>query len=350
VKDTTFRGEFNIRYNNSSTKNPSTDTVFLEQPVELPIGKKHNGNVVFKVNEIRQIEVIEVGLFKKKNIEYDETQQSLPPFHTGRKKEKKKIKLAESKDLEPIEIQLKTYVIREPLQLKVLTKLIKEVEICGILLEGQNIGRDGIVAWIILTAGKTLIPFDIDALYEQVPDLWKTLEKSIFANDKLVKIIHDGRAAADYLWHVHRIKMVNVFDTQVADAFIAKEHMGYAPPQLSPLSDCLQMYNRRIPLEELDFLRKYENNDFIENSPLLKKPLPPPEYLKLCAIKVKHLVPLRENMIVKLMEKYHTCVDAHLSAFRDREHQDYLIACKKPRDVPRELLDILEEDLGQLIV
>lgn len=119
------------------------------------------------------------------------------------------------KELEPIEIQLKTFVIREPVQLKVLTKLLKEIDVCGLTLEGQNVGRNGIVAWIILTAGKTLIPFDIDSLCERVPDLWKTLEKYIFANEKIVKIMHDGRAAADYLWHVHRIKMINVFDTQV---------------------------------------------------------------------------------------------------------------------------------------
>lgn len=122
---------------------------------------------------------------------------------------------AEAKDVEPIEIQLRTFVIRTALQLKVLTKLMKEVDVCGISLEGENIGRGGCVTWIIMTAGKTLIPFDIDALYEQVPDLWKTLEKYIFKNDKLIKIVHDGRAAADYLWHMHGIKFVNVFDTQV---------------------------------------------------------------------------------------------------------------------------------------
>lgn len=43
--------------------------------------------------------------------------------------------------------------------------------------------------------------------------------------------------------------MTNNFGFQVADALIVKEHLGYAPPQLSPLSDCLEMYNRRIPME-----------------------------------------------------------------------------------------------------
>jgi len=234
------------------------------------------------------------------------------------------------KDLEPVEIQLKTYVIKEPMQLKILLKLMKEIDVCGLSLEGARVGREGIVTWVILTAGKTLIPIDIDSLYERIPDLWKSLEKNIFSNEKLTKIMHDARGAADYLWHVHGIRMINIFDTQVADALVAKDHMGYAPPQLNPLSDCLQMFNRRIPPEELDYLRRYESEDtFLQTkSPLLNKPLPPPEYLKLCAIKVKHLVPLRENLLVRLMDKYSACVEAHLSSYRDRPVQEYLAAAK----------------------
>jgi SUMO ligase MMS21 Smc5/6 complex component len=121
------------------------------------------------------------------------------------------------------------------------------------------------------------------------------------------------------------------FFSQVADALIAKEHNGYAPPQMNPLSDCLQMYNRRIPPEELDYLRLYENYDFSMKSPLLVKPLPPPEFLKLCAIKVKHLVPLRENMMTKLLEKYTTCVEAQLGAYRNRHVQDYVTLSKVMR-------------------
>lgn len=97
---------------------------------------------------------------------------------------------------------------------------------------------------------------------------------------------------------------------------IAKEHSGRVPP-LSALSDCLELYNRRIPLEELEFLRKYESVNFSPHSPFLKKPQPPPEYLKLCAIKVKHLIPLRQNMMVKLMERYTMCVEAHLNTFKN---------------------------------
>lgn len=77
-------------------------------------------------------------------------------------------------------------------------------------------------------------------------------------------------------------------------------------------------------MEELEFLRNFEEEvDFTVNSLFLQKPLPPPEYLKLCAIKVKHLVPLRENMMIRLMERFNKCVGAHLNTLKDRDLQEY---------------------------
>jgi len=93
--------------------------------------------------------------------------------------------------------------------------LLKEISVVGLSLEGENVGRHGRVTWIVMAARKTLLPFDVDTLLEQVPDLWEILNRKIFCNEKLIKIIHDCRAASDYLAHVHGIRINNVFDTQV---------------------------------------------------------------------------------------------------------------------------------------
>jgi ribonuclease D len=85
----------------------------------------------------------------------------------------------------------------------------------GMVFNGENVGRYGKVAWIILVAGKTLIPLDILSLSRQTPRLWDILKRRIFSNEKLMKIMHDCRPAADYLHHVHNIQLLNVFDTQV---------------------------------------------------------------------------------------------------------------------------------------
>jgi len=263
---------------------------------------------------------------------------------------KSKMKGQDLRDLEPVEVILRTYVIRDEPKLRLLLKLLKEVDMCGLSFEGQNIGRHGVLAWIVLTAGKTLIPIDIDALSEKMPNLWQLLERDLFKNPKLVKIMHDSRPAGDYLLHAHGIEMVNIFDTQVADAIVTFDRSNSAPSQLNSLSDTLQLHNRRIPIEEIEFLRRYESEDFSTNSPMLKKPLPSPEYLKLCALKVKHLVPLRENLLKEMMQKFTECTKAHMDSYRMKSKESYSKMTKDTRQISEELISKIEEDLGQLII
>ena len=172
------------------------------------------------------VEIVEFGIFKK-NRDFDviapspqSSQGKSSRMSSGQKtnpvSKKSKSKDQELRDLEPVEVMLRTYVIRDEAKLKLLMKLLKEVEMCGLSFEGQNIGRHGVLAWIVLTAGKTLIPIDIDSLSEKVPNLWHILERDLLRNTKLVKIMHDSRPAADYLLHAHGIEMVNIFDTQVS--------------------------------------------------------------------------------------------------------------------------------------
>ena len=94
-------------------------------------------------------------------------------------------------------------------------ELTRDLDMIGITLNGENVGRYGKVSWIILAAGKTLIPLDILSLIHRTPRLWDFLKRRIFSNDKLMKIMDDCRPAADYLLHVHQIQLINVFDTQV---------------------------------------------------------------------------------------------------------------------------------------
>lgn len=168
------------------------------------------------------VNVLEFGIFKKKR-EYDIPLAVSPQSSATSNGSKgsvisKKGKMSqEMKDLEPVEIMLRTYVIKDESKLKLLMKLLKEVDVCGLCFEGQNIGRHGVVAWIVLTAGKTLIPIDMDSLSEKMSNnLWKVLDRDLFGNTKLVKIMHDARPAADFLFHAHGIKLVNIFDTQVS--------------------------------------------------------------------------------------------------------------------------------------
>jgi hypothetical protein len=361
LKETSLRGEFSVLPHGTS-RNMELDQVQLERPIELPTGKMRNGTVSFPVRDIINLNVIEFGIFKKKR-DYEDVISPSPQSSQGKSSrisnggvkggvisKKSKLKDQELKDLEPVEVILRTYVIRDEPKLKLLMKLLKEVDVCGITFEGQNIGRHGVLAWIVLTAGKTLIPIDIDSLSEKIPNLWQMLERDLLKNAKLIKIMHDSRAAADYLYHAHGIEMVNIFDTQVADAIVSHDRNNSAPQQLNSLSDALQIHNRRIPIEEIEFLRRFEMEDFSTNSPMLKKPIPSPEYLKLCALKVKHLVPLRENLVKEMMKKLTECTKAHMDSYRMKSKESYSKMTKDTRHISEELISKIEDDLGQLII
>jgi len=58
LSETVFRGEFNLQLSNESLqqggRNPSLDRVLLDQPLELPLGKKHGGAVSFPVSDIKR--------------------------------------------------------------------------------------------------------------------------------------------------------------------------------------------------------------------------------------------------------------------------------------------------------
>jgi exonuclease 3'-5' domain-containing protein 1 len=235
-------------------------------------------------------------------------------------------------------------VVSSAQQLKTLATIIYDVDVCGVSLEGENVCRHGKVSWILISAKKTLVPIDVIALSQEAPTVWDTLKKCIFENKKLVKIFHDCRPAADYLFHKHGIKLINVFDTQVADAFIVRNTTGFHPSELRSLPNVLQLYNARIPSEELDYIRKFDQLEDKENSPWMVRPLPDRAHLKYGALKVKHLVPLRDNEIKKLLEKFTRAVSSQSEAYNQSDSL-YQAQAENPLALPEALETILDEDM-----
>ncbi|CAL8071613.1 unnamed protein product [Orchesella dallaii] len=347
LRDSSLRGQFDLVCNGTG-RNPDIDEIRLERATEVASGKKRMGTVSFPIKDVIKIKTLaRSNIFKKQSWDIKDFPDLDSPSVSQRSKTKENIlgsKAVPSRkgkpqemDLPPVVHTMRTYVVTEEPMLNRLFKSLPKMYVCGIAFDGQNVGRHGVVAWIILTGGKGILLIDMDSLSKKVPDVWKLLEKFILRNTKLVKIMHDSRPAADYLWHVHGIKMVNVFDTQVADAHLSLNHNGDYQQQLKPLSDCLELRNRRIPPEEFEFLRKFESQDFSTNFPVLKKPLPPPDYLKLCELKVKYLIPLRQSLMKKIMEELDRCTEAHMYSYRNLSNEAYLAMSKvepPPNSVP----------------
>lgn len=91
----------------------------------------------------------------------------------------------------------------------------------GLKFFGESQGRFMNLWWILLCTAKTLIPIDM-AGELNCPEVWNDLKVNLFERSDIVKILHDLRSEADFLFHskIGVIHLRNVFDTQARHAFV----------------------------------------------------------------------------------------------------------------------------------
>ena len=112
---------------------------------------------------------------------------------------------------------------------------IRRQKAVGFSLAGSRVGRRGRLSWVVVSTPDLVYLFDIFSLGNEG---FKHGLKDVFSSDSVVKVTHDCRHAADMLHRQYGVDLVNVFDTQVADAMIeAKEKRDLAAAQGSVSSD-----------------------------------------------------------------------------------------------------------------
>lgn len=72
--------------------------------------------------------------------------------------------------------------------------------------------RVGIVCWIGVSTRLNVYLFDM--CYLGPPAIRQGLAK-VFGDEDILKVVHDCRFMSDALLHQYKVRMVNVFDTQV---------------------------------------------------------------------------------------------------------------------------------------
>ncbi|KAF2898030.1 hypothetical protein ILUMI_08147 [Ignelater luminosus] len=73
----------------------------------------------------------------------------------------------------------------------------------------------------------------------------KTFEpelKNILESDGIKKIVHDSRKLVDCLWHCHKVKLTNIFDTSVAQLMLEKKQTRNMPKVIKNISESLEHY------------------------------------------------------------------------------------------------------------
>ncbi|XP_031563472.1 uncharacterized protein LOC116299006 [Actinia tenebrosa] len=192
-------------------------------------------------------------------------------------------------------------------------KYISSQRVVGLSCEGIHLGRYGKVCWLVIGCRQFTYLFDVISLGTSCFDEGLG---GILENANILKVIHDCRQISDALYHQYSIKLVNVFDTQVADIIIfQKEKGGQLPRVVNGLVGCLYEYLNLSP-EECHFQKIRINNMQKDELIWSRRPLSQP-LLDACAKHVMYLRELRLAQMERMLAEFIFGVDVYLSVIRD---------------------------------
>ncbi|XP_041357556.1 uncharacterized protein LOC121374519 [Gigantopelta aegis] len=182
----------------------------------------------------------------------------------------------------------------------------------AVAFEGVEIGREGKLAWISIATKDDLLLLDVLSLGEKC---FSEGFKDILESQKILKVIHDCRLLSDLLHHQYLIKLINIFDTQVADVMIYHIRHKDWPRYVSGLSSCL-FSHLELSSEQVHIMRVRESAKKEDQEIWCKRPAP--GFVMEAAVKhVEHLLDLRLILMEKMMAEFTVGVDIYLAQVKD---------------------------------
>ncbi|KAH9495921.1 piRNA biogenesis protein exd1 [Bulinus truncatus] len=143
--------------------------------------------------------------------------------------------------------------------------------VVAVQLDGVSIGRNGTLSVVEIATEDTIFIFDILRMGDDVFD--EGLRK-IFEDKNVMKVTHDCRFLSDMIHHKYDIAFNNVFDTQVASAFVFKiNNNGDWPRYVENLPVCL-MNHLYLSYDQVHFTRTRETGREKDEAVWLERPLP----------------------------------------------------------------------------
>ncbi|XP_047124168.1 piRNA biogenesis protein EXD1 isoform X1 [Hydra vulgaris] len=210
----------------------------------------------------------------------------------------------------------------------VMTKLNNQ-KVLSIIAEGQAVNRFGHISLLTVASREMVYIIDLEAF-----DGFPNSLKDLIENANVLKVVHDVRMTSDCLYHIYGICPKNIFDTQVADAFIKRQMFGEFPDEVTSLAKCVETYLGICPCtfetDKSSIIQKTRN--IWEKRPLHK------DFLSVCAEACMYLRELRPIMMEKLLIEFLYGVDIYLDVARNMsDNQIKLVNSKK---LPREFSHI----------
>ncbi|XP_029454462.1 piRNA biogenesis protein EXD1 isoform X1 [Rhinatrema bivittatum] len=189
---------------------------------------------------------------------------------------------------------------------------IKSQNVISVAAEGLNLCRNGKLFWLQVATQRQVYLFDISVLGARA---FRNGLQTVLEDKSILKVIHDCRWLSDCLSHQYGIVLSNVFDTQIADVFLFSVGTGgFLPHCISTLEESLIRY-LGLSSGKVSFLKHKQRVLQADPNVWLLRPTPP-SLLKVLALEVVYLLPLRLVLMDELMSDFVSLVDGYLDAYR----------------------------------
>jgi len=190
----------------------------------------------------------------------------------------------------------------------------------GVNLEGELLGRSGVLCYLIVSTVQDVFMFDILKMGGNAFDYGL---RSILQDENIMKVFHDVRMPSDILFNQYDITLENVFDTLSADVVFRNSW--------SVNKEVIQRYTRTLPQMAKDYLGvadsdlfspKYRNSKLKEDTSIWRQ-RPLPKHLILgVARKTIYLLPLQPICRDAVELPFRRGVSVLLSCVRDADEPD----------------------------
>ncbi|XP_039994022.1 piRNA biogenesis protein EXD1 isoform X2 [Xiphias gladius] len=210
---------------------------------------------------------------------------------------------------------------------------IKRQHVIGVGAADVEVFKHGRLCWLQIATKNKVYLFDILLLGARA---FKNGLSMILENKHILKVIHDCRAIAGCLIAQFGVKLTNVFDTQVADVMcFYSETGGSLPDRVSTLPEVVSLH-LKVPSSQLLSLQMKSRLTKEEKELWYKRPCPV-TLLKVMALSVIHLQPLRLVLLDTLMTDYMALVDSYLnSGYYEPDVLEH-VSMESVWELPREL-------------
>ncbi|XP_033499276.2 piRNA biogenesis protein EXD1 [Epinephelus lanceolatus] len=210
---------------------------------------------------------------------------------------------------------------------------IKKQRVIGVGADGIEVYKHGRLCWLQIATNNKVYLFDVLLLGARA---FKNGLSMILESKHILKVIHDCRAIAGCLTAQFGVKLTNVFDTQVADVMcFYSETGGLLPDRVSTLQEVVSLH-LKVPSSQLLTLQMKSQLTKEERQIWQKRPCPVP-LLKVMALSVIHLQPLRLVLLDTLMTDYVALVDSYLNSSHYEPGELEHVSMESVLELPKEL-------------